>query len=148
MTGRAILLLVATAILLAPSPAAAAFRSGPAQLEVVTQKRVSERELALTFRTPAVDGPTDVSVLLPAACDAQPDRRWPVVWRLHGAGGSNRDWIDQGDALAITKDFPAIFVLPSSGSGAGYVDWYRTCTPRRGQRPAASSARSALSAAR
>lgn len=95
-----------------------------ADLEHVRTTRVDDRLQELVFRTPAVAGPTRVRVVLPAGYDDHPDRRYPVLYLLHGGLGGYRDWVDQGDADTITADHPVIVVMPDSGTGGGYLDWW------------------------
>ena len=52
--------------------------------------------------------------------------RYPVLYLLHGNGGSGRDWVDQGnvqsvaDSLIASGDMPpAVIVMPDAG-----VTWY------------------------
>jgi S-formylglutathione hydrolase FrmB len=64
-------------------------------------------------------------VWLPAAYDRD-QRRYPVVYMLHGLGGNERDWTDAGDlaAAATTIGLDAIVVMPD-GDSSFYADWAR-----------------------
>ncbi|MBQ8915640.1 MAG: esterase family protein [Alistipes sp.] len=63
------------------------------------------------------------SVYLPDGYD--PAKRYPVLYLLHGASGTHRSWIDEGDMLRICdetiaegKAVPMIVVMPdASGEG-------------------------------
>jgi S-formylglutathione hydrolase FrmB len=108
-------------------PASAGFPYGPDDLQVVDSQRLDDRLLELTLRTPAVEGDTGVRVLLPEGYDADPSRRYPVLFLLHGCCEGTtgfRSWTDKGDAARITAGQPLIVVMPDSSSGGGYVDWY------------------------
>ncbi|MQA75193.1 MAG: hypothetical protein GEU88_12755 [Solirubrobacterales bacterium] len=105
-------------------PAAEAHRTGPEAIEALAQRRLDPRLLELTLRTPAVAQPTGVRVLLPTGYRAHPKRRYPVLYLLHGAFDDFRSWTEDGDAEALTAGLPLIVVMPDSGAGMGYVDWY------------------------
>jgi S-formylglutathione hydrolase FrmB len=78
--------------------------------------------IELTISTPAFSAPAKVQVFLPAGYDAQPHRRWPVTYYLHGAqGDQTRFWPWYGDLI---KDFPSIVVAPDGGWLGWYSDWY------------------------
>jgi S-formylglutathione hydrolase FrmB len=119
---RALLALVVALAVATPTAAAA---EAP-DLEHVGTERVDPRLDELRFRTPAVDGETRVRVLLPEGYDdpAAADRRYPVLFLLHGGTGSYLDWTTQGDAEAITAGHPVIVVMPDSSGYGGYVDWW------------------------
>ncbi len=63
-----------------------------------------------------------VHVLLPAGYDEHPDRRYPVLWLLHGANGGTDTWIPGITELA--PDFPGIIVMPDGGVFGMYTDWW------------------------
>jgi diacylglycerol O-acyltransferase/trehalose O-mycolyltransferase len=72
-----------------------------------------------------------VRVLLPARYGAQPARRYPVLYLLHGRDGDYRGWTAYGDAERITARSPLIVVMPDAGRIAAYTDWYRDGAPVR-----------------
>jgi len=94
------------------------------ELQLVNSTRISHRLTELAFRTPAVTGETRVRVLTPANYDGSGTTRYPVLYLLHGALDDNTAWTMKGDAEAITAGYPLIVVMPSSGTGGGYVNWY------------------------
>jgi S-formylglutathione hydrolase FrmB len=110
-------LVVPPAIAAPESPAA----SGPLQL--VSQQRVSDRVLDLTFTTAALAAPTNVRVILPVGFDPAAATRYPVLYLLHGGAGRYTDWSNEG-AIEMTADLPLITVLPDGGRSAWYTDWY------------------------
>jgi enterochelin esterase family protein len=83
------------------------------------------RDLALA--SPALGRDIPYALYLPEA-HGEPDRRFPIVYLLHGHGGRGPDWIDAGQ-LEPTLDGligqgsvpPLIVVMPSMGDG-WYVD--------------------------
>ena len=64
-----------------------------------------------------------VQVYLPRGYDAQPARRWPVFYYLHGLGGDETNWVSRGklDAAADQLALAAIVVMPD-GDDSFYVD--------------------------
>ena len=82
-----------------------------------------------TLRTPALYDATRVRVLLPAGYAADPDRRYPVLYLLHGADSDYRSWTRYGDAEAITAHAPMIVVMPDGGAEGWYTDWYQGDRP-------------------
>jgi diacylglycerol O-acyltransferase / trehalose O-mycolyltransferase len=102
-------------------------------IRVVDRRRLDARLEMWTLRTPALAAPTHVRVLLPARYRAEPRRRWPVLYLLHGASSDYRSWTRFGDAEAITARAPLIVVMPDGGADGWYTDWYagdRVVQPR------------------
>ena len=106
---------------LAPSAASAATAGG---VRVVASQRIDARLLELTVRTPALAAATKVRVLLPAGYAAAQHRRYPVLYLLHGASGSYRDWTRSGEVERLTAGKPLIVVMPDGGRGGWYTNWY------------------------
>lgn len=65
-------------------------------------------------------------ILLPAGYDDAPDRRWPVVYLLHGVADNSSTWLDRrrGDAATRTAGLGAIVVMPEAGRSY-YTDAWR-----------------------
>lgn len=70
-------------------------------------------------------------VTLPKSYESDGEKRYPVIYLLHGGTGSYSTWTDVkgGDLEALTPDTEAIFVMPDAAGnppvGVGnYVDWY------------------------
>ncbi|MEH3054166.1 MAG: alpha/beta hydrolase-fold protein [Patulibacter minatonensis] len=90
------------------------------------------------FAVPSLKGNVDVKrvqfngtdkltawVRLPQGYDDQPDRRWPVLYLLHGWEDNSSGWLDpkKGDlANQIPADFPGIVVMPE-GAKAWFINW-------------------------
>jgi hypothetical protein len=73
-------------------------------------------------------GVTHVNVLLPAHYNRSSSRRYPVVYLLHGAGGSYSDWAGTataagqpqgGDVVSRVGTLPIIVVMPDCGAVVG-----------------------------
>jgi S-formylglutathione hydrolase FrmB len=111
-------LLAALACLVAAAPATADDR-----VRITGEQPVDDGHgIELTVETPAFSRPAKVRVYLPAGYDAQPGRRWPVTYYLHGAQGDQaRFWSWYGDLIA---DFPSIVVAPDGGWLGWWSDWY------------------------
>jgi diacylglycerol O-acyltransferase / trehalose O-mycolyltransferase len=113
----------------APAPSG---RDDPgAAITVVRHERRDARLQDWTLRTPALDGVTRVRILLPAGYRAEPRRRYPVLYLLHGAYADYRSWTRYGDAEAITARAPLIVVMPDGGTMGWYTDWYEGAEPVR-----------------
>lgn len=97
----------------APATATAPAAIAPARGEVVRA----------TFRSEALGVDKQVVVYLPAGYAAQPERRWPVFYYLHGLGGDETNWTGGGklDAAADAMGLAAIVVMPDGDDGF-YVD--------------------------
>jgi S-formylglutathione hydrolase FrmB len=107
--------------------AALAASSPPATanpLRMVSVRRLDPRLEQLGFRTPAVNGVTYVRVLVPRGYAAHPQRRYPVLYLLHGALDDQTAWTVKGDAEQIMAHYPVIVVMPDSGTSGGYTNWF------------------------
>jgi diacylglycerol O-acyltransferase / trehalose O-mycolyltransferase len=98
--------------------------SGGPAIRVVAHRRVDARLDEWRLRTPALAGPTGVRVLVPAGYRRRPQRRYPVLYLLHGADADYRAWTADGNAEAITAHAPLIVVMPDGGADGWYTDWY------------------------
>jgi S-formylglutathione hydrolase FrmB len=86
-----------------------------------SQQKGSVREGSLHSEALGVD--KRYLVWLPAAYDREPERRWPVVYMLHGLSGNELDWLESGklDDAASRLDLQAIVVMPD-GDASFYSD--------------------------
>ena len=116
------------AVTLFPSAAGAVRFSAADGIRVASTHRLDSRLIALTVRTSALPGPANVRVLLPRGYASSPDRRYPVLYLLHGTVGGAADWTTQGRAEQITAGRPLIVVMPDIGSnydGGGWcANWF------------------------
>jgi len=104
-----------------PGPPAVA--DGAAELRLVDTTPLDARMTDYAFRTPALPGEVHIRVMLPASAAADPRRRYPVLYLLHGSDGDWRAWTDQGHAERLTEGFDAIVVMPDGGAEGWYTDW-------------------------
>ncbi len=79
-----------------------------------------------TFRSAAVGAAVSFHLYLPAAYDAQPARRFPVLYWLHGTGGGERGiaplaaYFD--DAMKSGRMPPALVVFPHGLAAGMWID--------------------------
>jgi enterochelin esterase-like enzyme len=68
-------------------------------------------------------------VYLPPDYLTSPDRRYPVLYMLHGAGGNYTEWSDsflpeQVDRMIVADEIqPLIVVMPDDGESTYYANW-------------------------
>ena len=107
------------AALLAPAAHAAGLRT-------VKLRSLEPRLQEVTLATKAVPGgQTRVRVLLPTGYRPDARRRYPVLYLLHGALEDESAYTDQDFGLReYTRQLPLIVVMPDSGTGGGYVNWW------------------------
>src|SRR5688572_1927552 len=100
--------------MLATAPADAAqpkLRDG-AGLDVLSQEKLSGRLLTTSVGTEALPGPANVRILLPRGYSRHPQRRYPVLYLMHGTSGGAPDWTEAGDAAKTTRKLGLIVVMP------------------------------------
>jgi len=80
------------------------------------------------FQSGALGARKDYLIYLPPSYHADEMRRYPVVYLLHGAWGSENDWAQQGgldvvmDSL-IAAGMPETIVVMPDGDDGFYTDW-------------------------
>ncbi|MBB1244091.1 esterase [Streptomyces durbertensis] len=79
----------------------------------------SGTDFTLTVTTPQVSGPHKIRVFLPSGYHANPGKRWPVAYFLHGGGGTVND---AAAAPALRSD-KMITVVPDGGRKGWYANW-------------------------
>ena len=92
-------------------------------LTLVEVEHINDRLLEITFETAALSAPTAVRILLPTDYEIS-DRRYPVIYLLHGAADDYRSWTDKGEAREATEGLPVIVVMPDAGFTGFYSDWH------------------------
>ena len=83
----------------------------------------SPRMRDLTVDSPALGRAVSVRLLLPAAYASQPQRRWPVLYLLHGCCDTYESWTRSTDAEQLTATSDVLVVMPDGGSVGFYSDW-------------------------
>jgi diacylglycerol O-acyltransferase / trehalose O-mycolyltransferase len=123
--------------------------TNPTGITVVAERTLDSRMSEWTLRSTALGADTRVRVVVPAGYAAHPERRYPVLYLLHGRGGRFSDWTRYGGAERATAHTPLIVVMPDGGAEATYtgrwtayhagqlVRWvdtrFRTVAARRGR---------------
>ncbi|BFV60872.1 hypothetical protein KCMC57_up59760 [Kitasatospora sp. CMC57] len=79
----------------------------------------SPTDFTLTVTTKQLSGTHRIRILLPAAYDTDPGRRWPVTYFLHGGGGG----VDDVAAAPALHADSMITVVPDGGLKGWYADW-------------------------
>ncbi|MEE1930233.1 alpha/beta hydrolase family protein [Streptomyces sp. TRM 70351] len=94
-------------------------------IEVVEERRVSDRVLDLTVDSPALGFEAHVRLLLPEGWSRDADRTWPALFLLHGPDEAEyRSWTQYTDVEGFLADKDVITVLPSGGQAGFYSDWW------------------------
>lgn len=93
-------------------------------LTVTATKPVDPRLTDVRFSTPSLRDGGQAYVLLPDGYADHPERRYPVLYLLHGGLGKSLDWIGRGDVEKITAGRDVIVVMPEGGIGGWYTDWW------------------------
>ncbi|GAA1980102.1 alpha/beta hydrolase [Kitasatospora viridis] len=79
----------------------------------------SATDFSITVTTPQLSGTHEIRIFLPKDYAAEPGKRWPVVYFLHGGAGTADD---AAAAPALHSD-SAITVAPDGGLKGWYADW-------------------------
>lgn len=79
----------------------------------------ASRVVTERLRSDALGVEKSVVVYLPRGYDSQATRRWPVFYYLHGLGGNETNWVQNGklDAIADQVGLAAIVVMPDGDDG-------------------------------
>lgn len=120
-------------LLLALLPSATRADDPPAPSRWITPQVQAPRVSFHTFDSPMAGEPVSYHLFRPAAYEAEPDRRFPVVYWLHGSGGGQAgisrlatlfdQAIDAGDCP------PCLVVFVNGLTDGMYVDWKDGSTP-------------------
>lgn len=122
---RAVHAALTVAVLLTTAPAADADASPPSFTDGFGLTQVgapvvhSATDFTLTITTPQLSGMHQIRIFLPRSYAAEPTKRWPVVYFLHGAGGS----VDDAAAAPALHSDSMITVVPDGGLKGWYSDW-------------------------
>jgi diacylglycerol O-acyltransferase/trehalose O-mycolyltransferase len=100
--------------------------SGPAdrRARVVDVRVLGPRLRDLTVDSPALGRSAMVRLLLPRRYRAEPHRRWPALWLLHGCCDSYRSWTRSTDIERIDDLRDVLVVMPEAGPVGFYSDWH------------------------
>ncbi|MFJ5999383.1 alpha/beta hydrolase [Streptomyces sp. NPDC092370] len=69
-------------------------------------------------------GSVPVRVILPRSWRSDAERRFPVVYLLHGGNDDYTSWTRETDVEELTKQSDVLIVMPDAGKAGYYSDWY------------------------
>jgi S-formylglutathione hydrolase FrmB len=92
---------------------------------VVATRTLGPRLRDLTIDSPALGRTATVRLLLPRLFQVQPNRRWPVLWLLHGCCDTYQSWTRSTDVEQLASLADVLVVMPEAGKVGYYSDWYR-----------------------
>jgi putative tributyrin esterase len=75
----------------------------------------------VTMEAPSIGRKTAYNIILPANYETSGDKRYPVLYLLHGLSGNYTNWAGMGAARAA-KGLELIVVMPDGGN-SWYVNW-------------------------
>jgi diacylglycerol O-acyltransferase/trehalose O-mycolyltransferase len=106
-----------------PSESSAAALSK--SVRVVSVDKVNDRTRDVVIDSPSV-GEARVRLLLPVGLEADPNRRWPVLYLLPGADDPDtyECWTRSTDVSAVTARLSLVVVMPEGGTKGYYSDWF------------------------
>jgi diacylglycerol O-acyltransferase / trehalose O-mycolyltransferase len=84
---------------------------------------VSARMRDLTVASPALGATAMVRLLLPEHYATRPERRWPVLFLLHGCCDTYQSWTRSTDVGQLTARSDVLVVMPDGGRAGFYSDW-------------------------
>jgi diacylglycerol O-acyltransferase / trehalose O-mycolyltransferase len=103
-------------------PQAAERPNRPAR--VIAVQTLGPRLRDLTIDSPALGRRAKVRLLLPRRFAAEPARRWPVLWLLHGCCDNYQSWTRSTDLEDLAGVAGVLVVMPEAGQVGFYSDWY------------------------
>ena len=124
--GTAVTLALLTVGMAACTPSQAPQGVGPPDrpARVVATQTLGPRVRDLTIDSPALGRSAKVRLLLPRRFQAQPNRRWPVLWLLHGCCDTYQSWTRSTDVEELAGLADVLVVMPEAGQVGFYSDWY------------------------
>ena len=90
---------------------------------VLATETVGRRVRDLVVDSPALDRYAMVRLLLPRRFEAEPGRRWPVLWLLHGCCDTYESWTRSTDLEELDALAEVLVVMPEAGQVGFYSDW-------------------------
>ena len=95
----------------------------PVQKEVPAPAKVAKQSQVNHIKVPATNiaSPMDVNVILPESYATNVDKKYPVVYILHGYSGDYNAWLELTEPRldSLASHYDMIFVLPD-----GRDSWY------------------------
>ncbi|HET9256022.1 MAG TPA: alpha/beta hydrolase family protein [Pseudonocardiaceae bacterium] len=94
-------------------------------VRVISVDAINDRTRDLVIDSPSI-GRVGVRLLLPVGFEAAPNRRWPVLYLLHGRNDPDtyRSWTRSTDVATLTAGLPLLVVMPDGGLEGYYSNWF------------------------
>lgn len=106
------------------SPVAAASRSTSAKpARIAESTELNPRLHELVIESEALGGETRARILLPESFGWS-DRRYPVLYLLHGANSDYTRWTTGLPTESTTEELDLIVIMPDGGPTGFYSNWY------------------------
>ncbi|MGH3787989.1 MAG: alpha/beta hydrolase [Pseudonocardiaceae bacterium] len=107
------------------APSESSVAAADKAVRVVSVDKIDDRIRDVVIESPSV-GATKVRLLLPVDFEADPSRRWPVLYLLHGADDPDtyKSWTRSTDVAALTAGLPLLIVMPEGGTKGYYSNWF------------------------
>lgn len=96
--------------------------SASAQLTTTSSADLTPRVKEYVGTSVALKGTTRLRVILPTGYAEHPERRYPVLYLLHGAFDDYRSWVDKGAAENASEPYQMIVVMPDGGTFGWYAN--------------------------
>ena len=88
------------------------------------------RIITETMHSKVLNADRQYNVYLPDGYDAGTDRKWPVLYLLHGLGDDHTGWTQKGQLQIVVDELvgtgemvPTIIVMPNAGGDVSKGDW-------------------------
>jgi len=98
-------------------------RAPPAPAGVIAEHRVAPRQLDLEVRSAALGETAKVRLLTPVGWTRPANRRWPVLYLLHGCCDSYESWTKATDIARLPELRGVLVVMPEGGDVGFYSNW-------------------------
>jgi len=95
------------------------FTNGFGLTQVGAPEVHSSTDFTITVTTAQLSGEHKIRIFLPGGYGADPGKRWPVTYFLHGGGGT----VDDAAAAPALHSDTMITVVPDGGLKGWYADW-------------------------
>jgi len=117
--------LFATPAVAEPGPVPAGRAPADSGAKITDEQWVDERTLDITIDTPGIAHmDPQARILLPDGWSEDAARTWPVLYVLSGGPDPYTIWTEKTDIAKTAQGDDVIVVMPDSGKGGGFVDWY------------------------
>ena len=91
--------------------------------EVVAEHQLAPRQLDLMVRSEALGRIAQVRLLTPVGWAASAQRRWPVLYLLHGCCDTYDSWTRSTDIEELPQLRDVLVVMPEGGDVGFYSNW-------------------------